>query len=102
LSSLVAFEDLLLLDGSDLRAVFSQVTTDQVVEALAGAPAVFRQRVLNRLHPADAAEIQERIDRQGPVAFEAVASAQGAMVAALCHLSRGGMVAFDDPADMVA
>jgi flagellar motor switch protein FliG len=102
LSSLVAFEDLQLLDGGDLRAVFSQVTTDQLVEALAGASTLFRQRLLTRLTPAQAAEISERIDRQGPIAFEAVAAAQRAMVTALCQLSRNSMVAFDDPADMVA
>ena len=41
-------------------------------------------------------------NRRGTVGFVVVQAAQRSLVEALCRLSRGGQVAFDDPADMVA
>ena len=102
MSDLVDFEDLGLLDGGDLRAVLGQVSAAQVLEALVGTPAGLRRRLLTKLSPASAARIEAQVQAHGPVAFEAVQSAQRALVDALCRLSRAGQVAFDDPADMVA
>lgn len=102
MSSLVEFEDLGLLDGGDLRAVFGQVTHDQVIAALAGAPAGLRQRLLTMLPSASANRLEAQVQAHGPVPFEAVQSAQHTVVEALRRLSRGGLIAFDDPEDMVA
>jgi flagellar motor switch protein FliG len=102
LSDLVEFEDLSLLDGADLRSVLGQVTAEQVLEALAGTSPSLRQRLLAKLPAAVAARIEADVAAHGPVAFEAVQSAQRALVDALCRLSRGGHIAFDDPEDMVA
>lgn len=102
MSKLVDFEDLAELDGGDLRAVFSQVRLERVVDALAGAPGSFRQQLLARLAPPTAAKIESHLAVRGTIPFESAASAQGELVEALCRLSRGGQVAFDDPADMVA
>jgi flagellar motor switch protein FliG len=102
LSKLVAFEDLACLDGGDLRAVFGQVDLEQAADALAGVPAPFRQRLLDRLAPPTVERITERLAARGTIPFESAAAAQGELVEALCRLSRGGQVAFDDPADMVA
>lgn len=102
MSKLVDFEDLAGLDGGDLRAVFSQVGLERVVDALGGVPISFRQRLLARLAGPTARTIESRLAGRGMVSFESAAAAQGEMVEALCRLSRGGQVAFDDPADMVA
>jgi flagellar motor switch protein FliG len=102
LSSLVDFEDLGELDGADLRAVLDQVTETQALEALAGTSLGFRQRLLTKLPGRTADLLAARLDAFGPVPYEAARSAQRAVVDALCRLSRGGQVAFDDPADMVA
>ena len=102
MSDLVDFEDLGLLDGGDLRAVFDQVPAERVLEALVGAPAGLRRLLLTKLSPASAGRLEAQIDSHGPLPFEAVHSAQRAIVDALCRLSRGGHVAFDDPEDMVA
>jgi flagellar motor switch protein FliG len=102
LSSLVDFEDLDLLDGGDLRSVLDQVTRDQMLNALIGVPASLRQRLLTKLTVSASQEIESQIQSRDPVPFEAVQSAQLAVVEALCRLSRGGQIAFDDPADMVA
>lgn len=102
MSNLVDFEDLGLLDGGDLRAVFGQVSLDQVLDALVGIPAGVRQCLLFKLSPSVAAKLEGQVNDRGPVAFETVQSAQVALVDALCRLSRAGQVAFDDPEDMVA
>jgi flagellar motor switch protein FliG len=102
LSDLVDFEDLDLLDGGDLRSVLNQVTLEQVLDALIGVPAGLRHRLLTRLPASSAAELESQIQSHEPVPFESVQSAQRAIVDALCRLSRGGQIAFDDPADMVA
>ncbi len=102
MSSLVDFEDLGLLDGGDLRAVFGQVTADQVLDALSGSQSSLRQRLLTKLPTASASRLEAQLNQYGPVSFEAVQTAQRAVVEALCRLSRAGQVAFDDPEDMVA
>lgn len=102
LSDLVDFEDLGLLDGGDLRAVFGQVTLDQVLDALVGTTSGFRKRLLTKLPVASASQLEAQITTHGPVPFRTVHSAQRELVDALCRLSRGGQVAFDDPEDMVA
>jgi flagellar motor switch protein FliG len=100
LSSLVEFEDLALLDGGDLRAVFGQIDADQVVEALSGAPAWLRQRLLASLPASMAGPIEAELLARGPIAPEIVVRAQHAAIDALCRLSRGGYIAFDDPEDL--
>jgi flagellar motor switch protein FliG len=98
----VEFDDLELLDGSDLRAVFNQVPPTQVLDALVGIRPGMRRLLLTKLPQSSAVELEARINTHGPVSFETVQSAQRAVVETLCRLSRGGQVAFDDPEDMVA
>jgi flagellar motor switch protein FliG len=102
LSDLVDFEDLAQLDGADLRAVFGQVSDIDVLDALAGTGLGVRRMILTKLPPSSAARLAAEVDSRGVVAFPAVHAAQRALVEALCRLSRGSQVAFDDPADMVA
>ena len=102
MSDLVDFEDLGLLDGSDLRAVFAQVEPDQVLEALVGIPAGHRHHLLTKLPATSATRLEAQVNSHGPVSFEAVHTAQRAVIDALCRLSRAGQIAFDDPEDMVA
>jgi flagellar motor switch protein FliG len=102
LSDLVDFEDLGYLDGADLRAVFDQASTDQVLDALVGTPAGLRHLILNKLPSASAQSLEAQINTRGPIGVESVHTAQRAVVDVLCRLSRFGVVAFDDPEDMVA
>jgi flagellar motor switch protein FliG len=102
LSDLVEFDDLELLDGSDLRAVLDQVPEPQVLDALCGSRPGVRQHLLTKLPQSSALRLEAQISAHGPVSFESVYFAQRAVVETLCRLSRGGQVAFDDPADMVA
>ena len=102
MSDLVNFEDLGYLDGGDLRAVFDQASSDQVLDALVGTPAGLRHLILNKLPSASAHALEAQINTRGPVADESVYTAQRAVVEVLCRLSRFGQVAFDDPEDMVA
>lgn len=102
MSEMVYFEDLALLDAPDLRAVLEQVPITQVLDALVGTPAGLRQLLLTKLPAATAARLEEEIAVRGPLPFEVVERAQRALVEALCCLGREGLVAFDDPEDMVA
>ena len=102
MSDLVDFEDLNLLDGGDLRAVFGQVTLDQVLAALGGASPGFRRHLLGKLPVSSASQIEAQVAEHAPIPFDAARAAQRELVEALCRLSRFGQVAFDDPADMVA
>jgi flagellar motor switch protein FliG len=101
LSEYVEFDDLDLLDGGDLRAVFSQVSTDQVLEALAGSSASLRHQLLAKLSGPVAVEIEAQVVAHGPVSLDSVRQAQQAVLEALQRLSHTGIVAFDDPADMM-
>ena len=102
MSDLVEFDDLELLDGHDLRSVFDQVPADQVLDALVGTRPGMRQHLLTKLPQSSATRLEAQLNTHGPVSFETVRTAQRAVVETLCRLSRGGVVAFDDPADMVA
>lgn len=102
MSDLVDFEDLGYLDGGDLRAVFDQASEEQVLDALVGTTMGLRHMILNKLPSASALALEAQINTRGPVAFESVHTAQRAVVEVLCRLSRSGVVAFDDPEDMVA
>lgn len=101
LSEYIEFDDLDLLDGGDLRAVFSQVSTDQILEALAGTPSSLRHQLLAKLSEANANEMEAQVVAHGPVSLDSVRQAQQAVLEALQRLSRTGIVAFDDPADMM-
>jgi flagellar motor switch protein FliG len=102
LSDLVEIDDLVFLDGHDLRAVLDQVSESQIVEALIGNTPAFRKQLLSKVSPTSAARLEAQINAHGPVTTEAVQDARRALVEALYRLSRGGQVAFDVPEDMVA
>lgn len=99
---LVDFEDLGQLDGPDLRAVFDQVPTPQVLDALVGTRPGVRQQLLTKLPSSSAVRLEAELRVRGPVSLESARDAQRALVDTLCRLSRGGIIAFDHPADMVA
>lgn len=102
LSDLVDFEDLNLLEGSDLRAVFNQVEEPLVLDALVGSTVNLRQRLLTNLPRVAGQRLEEQLVTHRVVTFEMAYAAQRVLVETMCRLSRAGMVAFDDPADMVA
>lgn len=102
MSDLVDFEDLNLLDGADLRAVFGLVSLDQVLAALVGVTPTFRRLLLAKLPSTSAVQLEGQVAAHGPVSFETVQTAQRGLVDIMCSLSRTGQVAFDDPEDMVA
>lgn len=99
---LVEFEDISLLDAHDLRAVLGQVPGAAVLEAFGGLSPAQRRLLMNKLSTSLASQLEDQIDARGPVTFEAAQAAQKSIVEALCRLGRGGQIAFDDPADMVA
>lgn len=100
MSDLVDFEDLAQLDTHDLRSVFAQVSSDELLDALGGSTPGVRRQLLAKLVPSAAAVIEADLLNHGPISFEAVQTAQRILVEALCRLSRAGQVAFDDPADL--
>ena len=102
MSDLVDFEELDGLDGGDLRSVFEEVGTDQVVEALLGSPTHVRERLLLKLSRPSVERLSAEMDGHAPIPIESARAAQRAVVEALCRLGRTGVVAFDDPEDMVA
>ena len=66
-------------------------------------PALAADKAYQNSDLAEAAiKLEAQINSHGPVSFESVRSAQRVVVETLCRLSRGGVVAFDDPEDMVA
>ncbi len=101
MSDMVHFEDLAQLDGGDLKAVLGQVDGHDVLDALAGADLHVRRQFLIKLAPASAARLEAEIVEHGPVGMPTVEAAQRNLIEALCRLSRGGQVAFDDPDDLM-
>lgn len=100
MSRLVEFEDLVLLDGNDLKAVFAAMAHPQLLEALAGASAGLRIHLLNKLPLGAAARIADQLQDLGLIPVEVSHLAQREMVDTLCRLGRSGHIAFDDPYDM--
>ena len=98
---LVDFEDLEQLDGSDLRAVFDQVPPAQLLDALGGTRAGIREHLLTKLPSASSLRIQAELDEHGPVSIESARDAQRVCLETLCRLSRGGIIAYDHPSDMM-
>ena len=101
MSDLVDFEDLTLLDGGDLRAVFGQVSLDQVLAALVGVTPGFCRQLLGKLPGDSGSRFEAQVAEQGPISFAAAQAAQREVVETLCRLSRVGQVAFADPEDML-
>ena len=101
MSNLVPFEDLVMLDGQDLRAVLGQVTIDQQVQAFLGAPQGFRQMLLTRLPASASHQLSSEIEsRSSMVSSEGSEAAQHAIIEVLCRMGRTSQVAFVDPEDM--
>ena len=102
MSESTTFDDLELLDGSDLKAVFRNMNSDEVVAALWGTPIGLRGRLLRKLHKRDSVGIEKQIAECEHFTFEQVRNAQQKAVTIMCHMSRSGQIAFDAPEDMVA
>lgn len=98
---MVEFEDLALLDAGDLRAVFSQVEPERLVAALAGAGTGLCRQLLGNLPLSRASQLAQEVNRRQDVPRETALAAQRELVDALCHLARAGIIAFDDPEDMM-
>jgi flagellar motor switch protein FliG len=98
---LVDFEDLEQLDGSDLRAVFDLVPPARLLDALGGTRPGIREHLLTKLPSASSLKIQADLDGHGPVSTESARDAQRLCLETLCRLSRGGIIAFDHPSDMM-
>ena len=96
------FEDLELLDGADLKAVFDQLPTEELAAALWGTPAGLRGRLLRNLGRRHSVVIEQAIAATDHVTFLQVRDAQDKLLAVMCDLSRTGQIAFDMPEDMVA
>jgi flagellar motor switch protein FliG len=102
MSESTTFDDLELLDGTDLKAVFDYMPAETVVAALWGCPMALRGRLLRKLTKNDSTRIEKAIAATTHVTFEQVRNGQHEAVAVMCQLSRAGQIAFDAPEDMVA
>ncbi len=102
MSSLVDFEDLATLDGRDLRAVLDEVPPSQRAAAFVGLSAGLRGLILGKLARGPAEGLEAQIVALVTVDLDEARRARRAVVEALCRLGRDGIVAFDDPEDMVA
>jgi flagellar motor switch protein FliG len=102
MSETTAFEDLELLDGGDLKAVFDYMPAETVVAALWGCPMALRGRLLRKLSKMDSTRIEKAIAAMTHLTFEQVRNGQQEAVAVMCQMSRAGQIAFDAPEDMVA
>lgn len=95
-------DDLTMLDGGDLRAVFGQVPVEQLLAALSATTPGLRRQLLMKLPRETSAKLDLALGLLGPVGTAEAMLAQRALINALCRLSRAGAIAFDSPEDMVA
>jgi flagellar motor switch protein FliG len=102
MSESTTFDDLELLDGVDLKAVFNHMPLESVVAALWGCPMALRGRLLRMLSQRDSTRIEQAIAATDHVSFEQVRNGQQEAVVVMCEMSRAGQIAFDAPEDMVA
>lgn len=102
MSESTTFDDLELLDGTDLRAVFRDMAGAEVVAALWGTPIGLRSRLLRKLPKRESVRIEAELAGAEHFSFEQVRNAQQKAVAIMCRMSRSGQIAFDAPEDMVA
>ena len=102
MSDSTTFDDLELLDGADLKAVFNHMPLETVVAALWGCPMALRGRLLRKLNNRDSSRIENAIAATVHRTFEQVRNGQQEAVSVMCQMSRAGQIAFDAPEDMVA
>ena len=102
MSEITTFDDLELLSGDDLKAVFDQLPPEEVMAALWGCPIALRGQLLRNLSKQDSTKIERAIGSTEHLTFEQVRNAQQNAVAVMCQMSRAGLIAFDAPEDMVA
>ena len=102
MSESTVFEDLEMLDGPDLQAVFSHMQSEEVVAALWGAHIGLRSRLLQKLGKRARQAILLDIASCDHCTFDQVHRAQKKAVEVMCQMSRAGQIAFDAPEDMVA
>lgn len=102
MSESTTFDDLELLDGDDLKAVFDRMPPAEVIAALWGTAMGLRSRLLRKLPKRVSGQIEKDIAACDHFTFEQVHGAQQTAVTILCHMSRSGQIAFDAPEDMVA
>lgn len=99
---LLEIDDLTMLDGGDLRAVFGQIPVEQLIAALSATTPGLRRQLLMKLPRETSARLDLALNLAGPVSAIEARQAQRALLNALCRLSRAGAIAFDLPEDMVA
>jgi flagellar motor switch protein FliG len=102
MSESTTFDDLELLDGSDLKAVFRNMERSELIAALWGTPIGLRGRLLRKLNKRDVVSIEQGIVECEHCTFQQVREAQQKAVVIMCSMSRSGLIAFDAPEDMVA
>jgi flagellar motor switch protein FliG len=101
-SETTTFDDLELLDGGDLQAVLEQLSSDEIVAALAGCNPGLCSRLLRKLGQRYARTLAQSITAAPQFSFEQVHLAQQKAIFVMCTLSRAGQIAFDLPEDMAA
>jgi flagellar motor switch protein FliG len=92
-STLLAFDELALLDDTALRAIFAAADPQLVLLALTGADPKLLTRILQHLPARQAAILRQRLEHPGPVRLRDIEQAQEELAQVASRLARQGSIA---------
>jgi flagellar motor switch protein FliG len=87
------FENLLELDDRSVQRVLREVSSDDLVAALKGAPAQIRQLVVRNMSKRAAEVLEEDMEARGPMRVSDVEAAQKSILSAVRRLAEDGEIA---------
>jgi flagellar motor switch protein FliG len=87
-TTLLAFDDLALLNEKDLRAVFAAADPQVALVALTGAEEGLLSRILRQLPSGEATVLRKRLEHPGPIRLRDIEEAQAKLAMIASRLAR--------------
>jgi flagellar motor switch protein FliG len=92
MDEMFTFDDLVELDDKGFQTVLREVSSEQLVVALRGAPDQLRDKVLRNMSKRAAETLREDLEGRGPVKVSEVESAQKDIITVVRRLSEEGQI----------
>ncbi len=92
MDEMFTFDDLVELDDKGFQTVLREVSSEQLVVALRGAPDQLRDKVLRNMSKRAAETLREDLEGRGPVKVSEVESAQKDIITIVRRLSEEGQI----------
>jgi flagellar motor switch protein FliG len=92
MDEMFTFDDLVEVDDKGFQTILREVSSEQLVVALRGAPTELRDKVLRNMSKRAAETLREDLEGRGPVKVSEVESAQKDIITVVRRLSEEGQI----------